>query len=458
MRTNETFFEINPCFEKLQTPITYNYEFNVPEYLRTNGGRVELVTSVRANNAQEERIDHYIDIPPHALPVVSVYRIGPVENLTFPGVCDPEAFSNYRVPVRLSVSEVNEIMAGSKIWIKATKDVFLAQSNWNINSKFLEFNIILAPQKLISTFPITWEVSLTTDDGQNVSKSGVLNISISCDALPTDPREIPQNSLKRNILSIIIGNQNYDNGLSDVSYAQNDMKLVSNYMRNVIGNGNSRLLTELSDVKNSHLENLFGRMVGDTNADLFTQYRSLIREYNVEEIFVYYSGHGYAIDDTIPKLLGVDTEPNHIENAYSLKIMLANLNTFCKNENLEGTVIIDACFSGLDKYGQHLLGAKSPGAKSNFNEKENTYDRLMILSASSSDQASYQYEQYKLGIFPMALLGKIKEYLENGKTSDSDFYELLKDVQRTTSDLANSRNLKQDPTITNFVGRNLLKE
>ena len=53
---------------------------------------------------------------------------------------------------------------------------------------------------------------------------------------------------------------------------------------------------------------------------------------------------------------------------------------------------------------------------------------------------------------------EIKEYLENSKTSDSDFYDLLKDVQRTTSDLANSRNLKQDPTITNYVGRNLIKE
>ena len=234
-------------------------------------------------------------------------------------------------------------------------------------------------------------------------------------AIESDVDSLPATKAKlnKNAYAIIIGIENYRQGLPKADFAGSDAKLMSEYLIKVLGYPEENVITLLNDrALKSDMEKYFDRWLIN----------------NVEEngrVFIYYSGHGAPNTKTGDAyLVPYDGDPTFIaETGYSIARLYGSLG---KLKAKEITVVIDSCFSGGGGRSVLAKGAKPLVMTINMPAIQKN---ISAMTASSKDQISSAYEEKGHGLFTYFLLKGIKNedvVKPDGSIKLDELYEYIK--------------------------------
>jgi len=254
--------------------------------------------------------------------------------------------------------------------------------------------------------------TLTKEDLANIVKSVVADAKKSQEVLPaikSDVDELPmmQAKPKKNAYAIVIGVEKYRQKLPKADYADNDARVMAEYLTKVMGYPEENIVMLINDrAAKSDFEKYLGKWLPN----------------NVEKdssVFIYYSGHGAPNPTTGDAyLVPYDGDPSFIEETgYPLKRLYAKLDKLPAKEII---VVLDSCFSGAG--GRSVLAKGARPLVMNMDKQVFHSDRIAILSASSGSQISSTHEEKGHGLFTYFLLKGIKE----GNTQLGTLYNYLK--------------------------------
>ena len=222
---------------------------------------------------------------------------------------------------------------------------------------------------------------------------------------------IPITSKKRpNALAVVIGNRNYTK-TSNVDFAINDSRMIKEYLITSMGFDEGNIIYK-EDADQSDFFRIFGKK-DDFKGDLYYRSRD-----NIEEIFIYYAGHGAPNikEDSKEKtgyFVPVNCDPNYVNlNGYSSDVFYNNIDKI----GIEMvTVVLDACFSGTSGSGDYIIknisaiGIKPKGIT-------NIKNGVLMASSKASEVSSWYVEQSH-GLFTYFFLKSIHN-LESDSNGD----------------------------------------
>jgi len=228
-------------------------------------------------------------------------------------------------------------------------------------------------------------------------------------AIKSDVDKLPVMQAKpnKNAYAIVIGIEKYRQKLPKADYADNDARIMAEYLMKVMGYPEENIVTLINDrALKSDMEKYFEKWLSN----------------NVEEngtVFVYYSGHGAPNPNTGDAyLVPYDGDPSFIDQTgYSLKRLYQNLNKLPAKEII---VVLDSCFSGAG--GRSVIAKGARPLVMNMDKQVFHSDRTAVLSAASGSQISSTYEEQGHGLFTYFLLKGIKE----GNAEIGTLYNYLK--------------------------------
>lgn len=226
--------------------------------------------------------------------------------------------------------------------------------------------------------------------------------------------------------AIIIANENYKR-VPNVPYALNDGRIFQKYLVSTFGmpEKNIEMLEDasLNDIKFA-INNIAQK------CQAFKDELSVI---------VYYAGHGVPDDKTAEAFLlpvdGFGTDPS---SGLNLDDFYASLSEMPAKSII---VLLDACFSGTKRDGGMLMATRGITIKPKMYVPDG---KLIVLSATSSDETAFPIEKQKHGLFTYTLLRKIQE-----SGGDITWGELADYVTETVKKRSIDLNGKlQTPTVS----------
>ncbi|MBU1056380.1 MAG: caspase family protein [Proteobacteria bacterium] len=257
-----------------------------------------------------------------------------------------------------------------------------------------------AEVKIAQKLPVTTATSV--GDNKKMIKSDV-------DILP-EKKSTPN----KHAYAIVIGIERYRQQLPKAAFAENDARIVSAYLTQVMGYPEENVVTLLNDrALKSDMEKYFEKWLSN----------------NVEKdgtVFVYFSGHGAPNPRTGDAyLVPYDGDPSFIDQTgYSLKNMYEALGKLPARKII---VALDSCFSGAG--GRSVLAEGARPLVMNLQKSFNVHKNMMILAAASGDQISSTYKAKGHGLFTYFMLKGIKyEDVINpdGSIEITDLYNYIK--------------------------------
>ncbi|MCK4312328.1 MAG: caspase family protein, partial [Candidatus Cloacimonetes bacterium] len=254
--------------------------------------------------------------------------------------------------------------------------------------------------------PIKWE-ELSEDETQEISEIDEYKID----------ENIPKNNfVNKNAIAVIIGNCDYQK-IKDVEFAVNDAKLVKEYLQKTLGFKRGNIFYK-EDISKGDFELLFG-----TKENYKGQLYNTVKE-NISDVFVFYSGHGApGLNDNKAYLVPVECDPNYVElGGYSLETFYNNLS---KIPAKSITVVLDACFSGVNIYeniSPVVIKVENPLI---------TLDNGIVLTSSRDTEVSTWYNEKQHGMFTYfflkAIHNKNADYNNDNKLTFDEIYRYVAD-------------------------------
>lgn len=228
-------------------------------------------------------------------------------------------------------------------------------------------------------------------------------VDISRKSLSSDvDRDIPNwGTPLENRYALVIGNEDYAsrsrslNPEVNADFAENDARVVADYLRDVFG------------VPADHLT----LMINATGNEMRREIKSLANLARAAagnaEIYFYYSGHGLpSASDRTPYLIPVDGDGQQPELGVSLPDLYSQLTA---HPVRRAHVILDACFSGGAR-NEELVAMKGIRVVPKANAIP---DGLLVWASSSGNQASGVYREQFHGHFTYQLLKTLQEASED---------------------------------------------
>ena len=264
--------------------------------------------------------------------------------------------------------------------------------------------------------------------------------------------DVPITSIKRpNALAVVIGNRDY-NKTENVKYAINDSRSIRNYLIQAMGFDENNIIYK-ENASFTDFNEIFG------NSNSFKGYLYDRSRRDIDEVFIYYSGHGAPdINSDSKKPTGyfvpIDCNPNNVKlSGYSSKVFFDNLN---KLEIDNTTVVLDACFSG---------GSGSNSGEGNIIKNVSSVRRLpkeitnlengILMASSTGKQVSSWHVNERHGLFTYYFLKSI----QNNRDRKLTFREAFDYIEKQVPDMARYLNkIDQNPTIkgTEIAKSNIL--
>lgn len=200
------------------------------------------------------------------------------------------------------------------------------------------------------------------------------------------PRTAMDNS---DAVAIIIGNRDY-HATKPVRYALNDARTIKRYVIETLGFRKENVIIRENATKGD-FEYLFGNQ-SSYKGRLYNMIKA-----DISDVFVFYSGHGApGLNDKEAYLVPIECQPNSVElSGYPLDLFYRNLSSIPARSK---TIIIDACFSGVDFY--ENISPIIIRAKHNTLDDDNT----VLMTSSSGSQVSTWYNAQHHGLFTFMLL------------------------------------------------------
>ena len=192
--------------------------------------------------------------------------------------------------------------------------------------------------------------------------------------------------------AFIFANENYST-MPDVPFAINDGKSFASYCHSTLGLPESNI--------NVYYDATYGNMTAAMEYmkqvdDTFKGDLSII---------VYYAGHG-APDDKTSNAYLIPTDAFGINErvCYPLETLYSELGNL-KAKSVK--VFMDACFSGVDRENDML--AQGGRLVATVPKKASVTGNVVVISATSNDQAAWHYAPQGHGLFTYCLIKKLQE-------------------------------------------------
>lgn len=223
------------------------------------------------------------------------------------------------------------------------------------------------------------------------------------------PAQSTRDATNADAIAVIVGNQDYADGIPDVLFAKNDARAMRDFVTRVLGFRDGNVI-ELLDASQAQLISVFG------NRD---DYRGKLWQYAREgrsDVFIFYSGHGVpGLRDKRGYLLPVDADPGTPElNGYPLDQLLANVE---KLKARSVTVVIDACFSG-NSAGGWLVRSASPVFIKTAPIVQ--MEGIVLITAAQSDQIASWDEVSRRGLFTRHFLDAARGAADTARFGNGD--------------------------------------
>lgn len=203
---------------------------------------------------------------------------------------------------------------------------------------------------------------------------------------------IPQSRVRNDkTFAVIIANEDYQRE-SPVQFALNDGSTFAEYCNHALGIPEENIHL----VKNATLNNILAEV------DWITK---VADAYNGEAgIIFYYAGHGIPDEKTgTSYLLPVDGYGSNTATGYKLSTLYEQLSS---SKAASSIVLLDACFSGVQRTGDILVAARGIAIKT---KPEAPKGNMVVFSAAQGDQTAYSYDEKGHGMFTYYLLKKLQE-------------------------------------------------
>ena len=253
-------------------------------------------------------------------------------------------------------------------------------------------------------------------------------------AVGSDVDELPVMRAKpnKNAYAIVIGVEKYRQKLPKADFADNDARIMAEYLTKVMGYPEENVVTLLNDrALKSDFEKYFEKWLGN----------------NVEKgssVFIYFSGHGAPNTKTGDAyLVPYDGDPTFIDQTgYSLKRMYDALGKLPAKEIV---VALDSCFSGAG--GRSVLAEGARPLVMNLQTSFVLTKNIQVMAAASGDQISSTYKDKGHGLFTYFMLNGIKNedvLNSDGSIAISDLFNYIKPrVERIARKIYNNEQTPQ---------------
>lgn len=238
-------------------------------------------------------------------------------------------------------------------------------------------------------------------------------------------------------IAVIIGNKNYQKTKS-VDFAQADAQLMKQYLIKTLGFSEGNILYQ-EDATLADFRTLFGEK-DNHKGKLFNLVQA-----GKSDVFVYYVGHGApSLNTSKGFFVPVESEPKYIDlSGYDMEIFYQNL---AKIPAKSFTVVLDACFSGVNLYDNiSPVVIKPKGIQALKN--------ATILSACKEDEVATWYNAERHGLFTFFFLQALQDYKNTDKNKDNQL--TMEEIWQTISDQTQGlpyyarllHNVTQNPTL-----------
>lgn len=236
-----------------------------------------------------------------------------------------------------------------------------------------------------------------------------------------------------NTFVVIISNENYGN-MADVPFSINDGTSFATYCRLVLGVPESNI----SFYKNA----TYGQMKG-----ALAYLRDIDKAYDgAINVIFYYSGHG-APDEASKEafLIPVDAYKPVQDVCLPMEELYKRLGEL-KAESVK--VFLDACFSGATRENKMIAQARAVAV---VPKKNVLSGNTVVISASTDNQTSWQYNEQEHGLFTYYLLKKLKE--TKGDVSMGELSDYLSEKVVQMSVTLNRKSQTPSASASSNVGR-----
>jgi hypothetical protein len=251
---------------------------------------------------------------------------------------------------------------------------------------------------------------------------------------PVTPRAVPV--LRPDMLVLVIGNRTYAEA-PPVAYAHNDAEAFASYFQRTLGVPKENVIVEL-DLNSIGMNRLFG-------TEDVPDGRLARRARFVDEILVFYSGHGVPVfrSEGLPMgyLLPVDVpaaEPGF--GAYPLDLLIHQLEDLPVNKV---TLLLDACFSGLSTQGSLVPGVSGAFGVAIAPPQERAKVSVLTATDFRSPQFAHWLDDKEHGAFSWFML----EGLKGAADDDGDGRIHLTELRDYVDEALAQRDFRQSPSL-----------
>ena len=255
----------------------------------------------------------------------------------------------------------------------------------------------------IASVPETTDIAVGKQSRKNTANPGIKYGESDIDKnIPVNP------AVNHNTFAFIIANEKYTT-MPDVPFANNDGRSFATYCHSTLG------------IPESNINVYYNATYGNMRA--VVEYMKQIDEAfksDVSFIF-YYAGHGAPNEKTNEAyLIPADAYEVNESYCYPLKTLYDQLGSL-KAKSVK--VFMDACFSGVDR-GNEML-AQGGRLVATVPKKAALSGNVIVISATSNDQAAWQYAPQGHGLFTYCLIKKLQE--SQGQVSMGELSDYLQE-------------------------------
>ena len=251
--------------------------------------------------------------------------------------------------------------------------------------------------------------------------------------------DFPRGPVQPNSFAVVIGVKNYeDRDVPNVDFALNDADAIKQFLIKTRGFKESNVII-LEDPRQSQLLSYFG-----TETNYQGKLYDIVTREDIDQVFVYFSGHGIPTKSGSGVMLPSDADPLKPEfTGYKLETMIQNLN---KLPNVQTVLAVDSCFSGISDGGT-LIKDASPIFISAQTNRLGLDNGVVFTAADGSEIASWDRD-LRMGLFTRHLLEGYAGKADLNQNGKIEVFEMEKHLKNAVGRDANRRYSRQQTPQT----------
>jgi ankyrin repeat protein len=242
------------------------------------------------------------------------------------------------------------------------------------------------------------------------------NLPIPSSVPSSDVDRIPSKTAnpKPNAYAVVIGIEQYRQGLSKADFAVRDAQVMRDYLTKIMGYAEENVAVLLND------------RAAKTDIEKYIEHWLPNHVEQDTSVFVYFSGHGAPNPKTSDAyLVPYDGDPAFVEaTGYPLKRLYEHL---AKLPAKEVVVMLDSCFSGAG--GRSVIAKGTRPMALSVENPVLAGGKTVVLAASSGGQVSSTYLQQGHGLLTYFFLKGLRGEADTNKDGAIDLAEIFSYVK-----------------------------